>query len=590
MIDICTVSYYYKIKERGDTALGRVSGKNLKETGQINMSKKINTITISEEFSLMYPAGKKPAYRKLNDEACNDLSLEYIIDYISENDREKKLITGMMRELEYDPEVISYRCDIFEDIIKFPSLREKIKDMLDQLEYLKSFEKPYKDDSAAAVWQLVNRLQELDAYVSCIEGINQALSDCPVKSGGLVQMKEYVSSVYNENGFSVLREDINSLLTETSKIQSITLGVNLDSALRPVEVGILSINPEKFDHSGILDNFLGFCSKFIDIIGASGIGGAGGGMTKIHSSGSTAEEDPLMKNLTRTVSNMLGTTIRQLKTKLSRYVNISGYKLTRFIPEMLFYIRWSEFCTRIMEQGLPMSRPEILDPEKRELSAKGIYNIKLAIQRLEGKDTDIVRNDFEFNNEHGIYIMTGPNRGGKTTFTQAVGMLFLLAQNGIFVPAEALSISPCDNIYTHFPADENLTVNLGRLGEESKRLSEIFMVATNKSVLLFNEPLATTSFTEGLYIAKDVVRALRYRGARTVFNTHMHELAMNLEAMNSFPGDIGVASLITGIHEGRRSYKVFIAPPEGVSYAKDIAKKYGVTFDQLRLSVDRAAG
>lgn len=538
----------------------------------------------------MYPAGKKPAFRKINDEACNDLSLEYIIDYITENDREKKLITGMMRELEYDPEVISYRCDIFEDIIKFPSLREKIKDMLDQLEYLKSFEKPYKDDSAAAVWQLVNRLQELDAYVSCIEGINQALSDCPVKSRGLVQMKEYVSSVYNENGFSVLREDINALLTETSKIQSITLGVNLDSALRPVEVGILSINPEKFDHSGILDNFLGFCSKFIDIIGASGIGGAGGGMTKIHSSGSSAEEDPLMKNLTRTVSDMLGTTIRQLKTKLSRYVNVSGYRLTKFIPEMLFYIRWSEFCTRIMELGLPMTRPEILEPESRELSAKGIYNIKLAIRKLEGKGTEIVRNDFEFTKDHGIYIMTGPNRGGKTTFTQAVGMLFLLAQHGIFVPAEALRISPCDNIYTHFPADENLTVNLGRLGEESKRLSEIFTVATNKSVLLFNEPLATTSFTEGLYIAKDVVRALRYRGARTVFNTHMHELAMNLDSMNTFPGDMGVASLITGIHEGQRSYKVFISPPEGVSYARDIAEKYGVTFDQLKVSVDRAAG
>ena len=58
------------------------------------------------------------------------------------------------------------------------------------------------------------------------------------------------------------------------------------------------------------------------------------------------------------------------------------------------------------------------------------------------------------------------------------------------------SLSPCDNIFTHFPADENQTVNLGRLGEESKRISEIFSLATDKSLLLFNESLATTSFTE----------------------------------------------------------------------------------------------
>ena len=178
--------------------------------------------------------------------------------------------------------------------------------------------------------------------------------------------------------------------------------------------------------------------------------------------------------------------------------------------------------------------------------------------------------------------MTGPNRGGKTTLTQAIGLVFLMAQAGLYVPAESCSFSPADNIYTHFPADENKTVDLGRLGEESQRMSRIFAEATGESLLLFNESLATTSFAEGLYIAKDVVKALRYLGARTIFNTHMHELAMSAEEVNrQIKGDLKVASLITGIHEGKRSYKIFLAPPEGVSYAQDIARKYGVTFDQL---------
>lgn len=140
-----------------------------------------------------------------------------------------------------------------------------------------------------------------------------------------------------------------------------------------------------------------------------------------------------------------------------------------------------------------------------------------------------------------------------------------------------------DNIFTHFPADENRTVDLGRLGEESKRLSEIFEHATDRSLLLLNESLATTNFEEGLYIAKDVVKAMHYLGARAIFNTHMHELAMNLDELNnSEPNDSNVASLITGIDNGERSYKISLAPPCGQSYARDIARKYGVTYPQLK--------
>lgn len=95
-------------------------------------------------------------------------------------------------------------------------------------------------------------------------------------------------------------------------------------------------------------------------------------------------------------------------------------------------------------------------------------------------------------------------------------------------------------------------------------------------------------FEEGLYIANDVVKALHYLGARTIFNTHMHDLAMHLDALNtSEPTDSNVASLITGIDHGERSYKVSLAPPCGQSYAKDIAKKYGVTYDQIKASIDQ---
>ena len=536
-----------------------------------------------ENFSLLYPTGKHPDYQTLSDDSCRNLSLEHIIQHVNPNDAERNMIKRMMSQIECDPDVIRFRCDIFEDIIRFPELRNKMKDLLEQLDFMKSIGGNFVEENASSIWQLVNRLRELEVYIDCITKIKETLQQYPVKSEGLIQLRDYVSSVYNDSGFQFLNDDINELLTETDEIKSITLGVNLDSMLRPVEVGIMSINKERIEHSGIMKKF----NKFIEFLPLVGdlLDGKNIDMTRMRTVGTSAEDDPLMKNLCNAVTDMLGSTVKHLKNKLSKYVNISGYALTRFIPEFTFYIRWADFCSKIMEMGMPMTRPEILAPEKNSLSSKGIYDLKLAIQNLEGANIDIVSNDFEFATENGIYIMTGPNRGGKTTFTQSIGVLFVLAQNGIFVPAQSLQISPCDNIFTHFPADENQTVNLGRLGEESKRISEIFASATDRSLLLFNESLATTSFTEGLYIAKDVVRAMRRLGARTIFNTHMHELATDLDSINYLDGNMMVASLITGIHEGRRSFKVYIAPPEGISYAKDIAEKYGVTYEQLERSI-----
>ncbi len=531
-----------------------------------------------QEFSLLYPQGVEPDCKTLCEEAVNDLSLELICEKLADDTFEHNIIKNIMMKIERNPVVIRYRRDIFDDIVHFPKLREHIKELLEQLAFLKELERSLKDSTAAPIWQLVNRLNELEIYVNCISGINKALSENDIKSEGLRLLKDYVSSIYQESGFEHLQEDIKGLVNEVREIKSVSVGVNLDNLMRPVEVGIVSINTEPFTKTPFLNRFLDFATKQNQLEH----GASFHGMTKFHTVSKIAGEDPFTSNLTKVMTEMLGLTVKRLKSQLSKYTNVSGYGLTKLIPEFIFYIRWADYINRMQELGIPMCKPEIIEIEKRELHAKGLYNFKLAMSRLGGKTFDIVPNDIDFDAEHRIYIMTGPNRGGKTTMTQAVGLLFLLAQFGIYAPCESVTLSPVDNIYTHFPADENKTVDLGRLGEESKRMSELFGMATNESLLLFNESLATTSFAEGLYIAKDVVKALRYLGARTIFNTHMHELAMNLEEVNTLiAGDSKVASLITGIHEGKRSYKIFLAPPEGVSYAQDIAKKYGVTFSQL---------
>ena len=99
--------------------------------------------------------------------------------------------------------------------------------------------------------------------------------------------------------------------------------------------------------------------------------------------------------------------------------------------------------------------------------------------------------------------------------------------------------------------------------------------------MLLNETFSTTSFEEGYYIARDSVKALLAKGVRTIYNTHMHKLGEDADELTRESSSAGAASLVMRTEEGKRSFRVALAQPEGSSYARDIAEKYGVTYDML---------
>ena len=561
------------------------------------------------KFSLLQPSDIEVKYNQLTPQAVNDLSIDFICDALTDDKFEKNSIKNTLTNITDDERVIKYRRDIFDDLHKNPSLRTDLEELLSKLADLRELEKFQKDTEASDLWILINRLREIDGYVNCITQIKNSLENIELHSEGLLELRKTVTDIYNDSGFPQLKKDIEETFEKAQKLKSITIGVNLDNLLRPVNAGIISLNSNPISEGGLLNSFMKFTAQKDELYGGTdftslksfhpqnsstskiGIGKLVSSATKdviIQRSEAATGSDPLSASMSKTVTAILKKIVRDVKSTLQKYINISGYSLVSLVPEIIFYIRWADLIEKIQAQGLTLCKAEILPTDNRELYTDGIYNLKLAIKAANGESIEIIDNEFEFSDKGRIYIMTGPNRGGKTTFTQAIGIAFLLAQNGIYVPAKRFRVSPCDNIFTHFPADENETVDLGRLGEESQRISDIFKQSTSKSLLLFNESLATTNVAEGLYIAKDVVKAMRYIGTRTIFNTHMHELARNLDVINNESvGTSRVESLVTGVENGNRSFKVFIAPPQGVSYARDIALKYGVTFEQIKESIDR---
>ena len=565
-------------------------------------------------FSLMQPAGSTAEYRRLPDHVLHDLGLETFCQALSDDAKERRLITNVLSQITEDVTVAEYRRQIFVDILQLPELRKTLMELFDRIQFMKDFSSMHKTtDEELGLSHLFRRLDELDSYIKTVETMRDCLSDEQIRSEGLIRLRDYISGLYADACFAEMKRDITALKMNASEVQSVTIGVNVNQRFEAVSVGLISVNKKPFRKSGIVSNFadaiaskdklrdtpdwdgdlhyqlidteeksgiIGHMKNQVDVLAGKSVFDAitGGNSTLVNTkadavtSGSTYYLDTVM-------NKMLGSLVKKLRDTLTRYANVAIVNVSGLVPEFIYYIRCAEYIRSLMDKGCVFCEAQPEAEGETSMSAKGFYNLKLAMN-MENV-SEIVPNDLTFDEKHTIYILTGANRGGKTTVTQAVGQLFVLAQGGLFVPAESFRYVPCDCIYTHFPADEDKTMNLGRLGEECVRFKEMFSAATGRSLLLLNETFSTTSFEEGYYIARDSVRALLAKAVRTIYNTHMHKLGEDAEDFARDNTGAGVASLIMRTEDGKRSFKVALAKPEGSSYAKDIAEKYGVTYEML---------
>ena len=569
-------------------------------------------------YSLLFPSGES-TYKTMGQVTMHDLGMDLICRQLSSKESEQNYIMRVMSQIYSDPEVTRYRCDVFEDILKHKQLRDALMGTLDRISFLKdygSFRREY--DEGASVWELMHRLDEIGDYIECVDALYACLNEYELSSAGFSGLKEYVQRIYSDNGFGELKEDISKLKFETSEIKSITVGINLNERFEAEGVGLISVNNKYFTRGGVLSNFYDHIvtkdrisseakwkgdykfqpfdsrsemqvkapmQQMAQTAAAGSVAGSAAGIGGIPE-GDQARD--VTRYTDRVVGHMISGIVKKMRQVLNKYVSITITDMTDLIPELMYYIRWAEYIEKLQSRGAVFAKADVVcrgdgssdDERKYYMKARGVYNMKLAAFDTEESD-HIVANDLDFDGEHRVYILTGANRGGKTTITQTIGQLFVMAQGGIYIPGDEFEFAPVDCIYTHFPADEDKTLDLGRLGEECKRFREIFDNACDQSLILLNETFSTTSFEEGYYIAKDSVRAILTKGVRTIYNTHMHKLASDVEEMNGNRTSGKVYSLIVHNEGSQRSYKIEIAPPAGKSYASDIAKKYGVTYDML---------
>jgi len=569
--------------------------------------KNINSI------SILFPGGVENNPRFISEVTMHDLGFDLICKEVATKESEEKLLLKILSKVYSEPAVSQYRLDVFEDILLYPELRNKMQELLDKVNFLKDFGSLKKDyEVASSAFDLMHRLDEINEYIQCVEAIHDCLTNIPIKSKGLIDLRIFVDEIYRDNSFSELKKDISELKADTYCLRSVTIGINLNERYECESVGLISVNNKKFYKAPISNNFSDAIlrrdtvndgnewdgsMKFSPITSDDSIkmmvqeraalslvNPFVAAETLAHIATGDIAED-CTRYLDRLMNHLISSTVKRLKEVLSKYVTITIGRITSLIPEFMYYIRFAEYIEKLQNRGFVFSKPEVVENDCNHMLAEGVYNLKLV--NSVNSFSDIVVNTLDFSNEHLLYFLTGANRGGKTTITQAIGQLFVLAQGGIFIPGASFKFSPVDNIFTHFPADEDKTLDLGRLGEECKRFREIYIESTNKSLILLNETFSTTSFEEGYYIAKDSARAILKKGIRTIYNTHMHKLGFDAEEFNKESETYKACSIIAKTEsQGERSFKIYVEKPEGMSFANDIAAKYGVTYEKLIHSCD----
>ncbi|MBR2929591.1 MAG: hypothetical protein IKC32_00020 [Clostridia bacterium] len=529
---------------------------------------------MSEKFiSLLYPTVESQSYHELranlpeiSDEVCEELGLNEIFGLRASS------LSDFFTE---DIEVIRYRQSTLRDLCAIPELLETLSGIHPILADIRELRR-LDDSKISAAESYLYSITEIELYVSAIEALRSGFSGVKdrVKGTAFTSLMDFVTELSESEYYIDLNKKLKALAERVNEVKSITIGVNLDAQMRPEYAGVISVNSERFKSGKLLDKILrmSFKNDAYTCIAP---------LSPVAKGQSENKQEALVGAFSTAIEEVFRSSVKGWRSIVADYVIENTDFLLRLLPEIEFVSRAAELIGRLEARtGCSVVYPELKPKEAKAFAAHGLYNPRVAL----AVEDDMVLNDLVFDEDAGLYVLSGPNRGGKSVITVALGAAQAMCQLGLPVPASDAVISPASGIFTHFPEGADDTIDKGRLGEECSRLREIFDSVDEYSLILLDESLSSTGAYEASYIASEILTAFAVLGTRGIFSTHLHELAAAIPEINRRShesGGIKIDTLVAGIEEGQRSFKIHRMKPDGKSYAKDIADKYGLSFESL---------
>ena len=242
---------------------------------------------------------------------------------------------------------------------------------------------------------------------------------------------------------------------------------------------------------------------------------------------------------------------------------LSFFKALRL--ELGFYIGCLNLKEKLAAKNEPICQPAPSAGQEEVLRCQGLYDVCLSLNTADR----VVGNDIAGENKE-LVVITGANRGGKSTLLRSIGVAQIMMQCGMFASAQAFEASVCQGVFTHFKREEDAGMKSGKLDEELSRMSTIVERIAPGCVLLLNESFASTNEREGSEIARQIVRALLETKIKVFYVTHMYDLAQGFfrDRKDSF-----LFLRAERLDDGTRTFRLVEGEPLPTSHGEDLYRR-----------------
>ena len=266
------------------------------------------------------------------------------------------------------------------------------------------------------------------------------------------------------------------------------------------------------------------------------------------------------------------------------YSRIPKLEIGDLSPELGFYLGAAAVQRKWTSDGFTVTTPAILEQREIRTSISGSCNTSL-VQRL--TSDRIVPNDIKSDRDHNLFVITGPNNGGKTTYIRQVGQMYWLAHLGMGLPAQRAELSLIDAIFTSFNTEDNTAEGTGLYLTELKRMSQFSRPPSGQprmtpySIVFFDEFANGTDHEESVTRTKIVLEYLSQKGVTAYFTTHKHEIADMVEA-GELPGAVSLGAEVKQSGAGMETTYRILRNAKEKSYGHVQAEAMGITPEALR--------